>query len=437
LSVLDKVVILSTGDELTTGKIADTNAQWLADRCFTLGLDVVAVLMVGDYAERITWAWERAFELGDLVISTGGLGPTSDDLTTETVAEVLGVPLRFDEPSAEKIRALFSRLGREMPENNLRQAQFPDNAVILENPLGTAPGYRVSCERRVPGAGGAPAAVQRHLVVMPGVPREMKPMFDDLVVPWIRELRGSDTVLAVRTFQTFGMSESALDEAVGKVIRPDEARVGFRASFPQISVKLVVRDRPGAAEARIEEVSARLRAALGPVVFGEGDTSMEAATGQALRARDARLAVAESCSGGLIGHRITEVPGCSAYFLADYVTYANGAKRDVLGVSSETLERFGAVSEETAREMAEGARARSGADVAIATTGIAGPDGGTPERPVGTVCFALSADGVLVSRRHQLWGTRDWVKLLTSQLALDWVRRWALGLPVVESGFRK
>ncbi|MEW6267820.1 MAG: competence/damage-inducible protein A [Thermodesulfobacteriota bacterium] len=435
--MLEKVVILSTGDELTTGKIADTNAQWIADRCVSLGLDVVAVLTVGDYRDRIAWAWERAFELADLVLSTGGLGPTADDLTTETVARVLGVGLRFDEPSAEKIRQLFARLGRTMPENNLRQAQFPDTAVILENPLGTAPGYRVSCERRIAGPGGAAVTVPRHLVVLPGVPREMKPMFDEQVVPWVRELRGSDTVLAVRIFQTFGMSESALDEAVGKVIRPDEARVGFRASFPQISVKLVVRDLPGAAERRIDELSARLREALGPVVFGEGDTTMEAATGEALRARGAKLAVAESCSGGLIGHRITEVPGCSAYFLADYVTYANGAKREALGVSSETLERFGAVSEETAREMAEGARRRSGADVTIATTGIAGPDGGTPDRPVGTVCFALSADGMLVSRRHQLWGTRDWVKLLTSQLALDWVRRWALGLPVVESGFRR
>ena len=200
---------------------------------------------------------ERAFELGDLVVSTGGLGPTSDDLTTEIVAKVLGVGLRFDEPSAAKIRALFERMGRAMPENNLRQAQFPETAVILENPLGTAPGYRVSCEREVPAPDAAGRErVPRHLVVMPGVPREMKPMFDDLVVPWVRELRGVDTVLAIRTFQTFGMSESALDEAVNKVIRPEEARVGFRASFPMISVKLLVRDVAERADARLEELSA-------------------------------------------------------------------------------------------------------------------------------------------------------------------------------------
>ena len=192
-----------------------------------------------------------------------------------------------------------------------------------------------------------------------------------------------------------------------------------------------------AAERRADELAGRVRQALGGVIFGEGETNMETAVGEALRARGATLAVAESCSGGLVGHRLTEVPGCSAYFLADYVSYANESKIDILGVAPETIATHGAVSEETAREMALGARRRSGASVAVATTGIAGPDGGTAERPVGTVCFALAADGVLLSRRHQLWGTRDWVKLLTSQLALDWVRRWALDLPVLDSGFRK
>jgi len=434
---LEKVVILSTGDELTTGKIADTNAQWLADRCVSLGLEVAGTLVVGDHRDRITWAWERAFELGDLVVCTGGLGPTVDDLTTETVAALLGEELRFDEASAQRIRSFFDRIGRTMSQNNLRQAQFPNSAVILDNPLGTAPGYRITCERDVVPLGGRPTRATRHLVVMPGVPREMKPMFDDQVAPWIRGLRGSDEVAVVRTFQTFGMSESALDEAVNALIAPGEARIGFRASFPQISAKLLVRGRPGEAERRADELADRVRTALGPVVFGEGETNMETVVGDALRARGAKVAVAESCSGGLVGHRLTEVPGCSAYFVADYVCYTNAAKIDVLGVSRETLDRHGAVSEETAREMAEGARRRSGADVAVATTGIAGPDGGTPERPVGTVCFALSAEGILVSRRHQLWGTRDWVKLLTSQLALDWVRRWALGLPVLDSGFRK
>jgi nicotinamide-nucleotide amidase len=426
--MISRVAIVSTGDELTSGKIADTNAQWLADRCFTLGLEVVAVLAVGDDRERIQWAWENALAQADVVLSTGGLGPTSDDLTTETVAALLGEKLRFEQDVADRIRAMFRAMGREMPENNLKQAYFPESAVIVPNPLGTAPGYRASCAR---------AGSDRHLVVLPGVPREMHRMFDDTVGPWLGALTDATTAIATRTFQTFGVSESALDERVGRVVRPDEARISYRASFPKIAVRLMIRDVPERADARVEELAARVRAELGTAIYGEGEVTMEEVVGRVLRERSATLAVAESCSGGLIGHRLTEMPGSSAYLLADYVTYSNAAKMDVLGVSAATLEQHGAVSEETAREMAAGARRRSGATVAVATTGVAGPDGGTPEKPVGTVCFALSAADLEVSRRHQLWGTRDWVKLLTSQLALDWIRRWALGLSVVESGFRR
>jgi nicotinamide-nucleotide amidase len=426
--MISQVAIVSTGDELTSGRIADTNAQWLADRCVSLGLDVVAVLAVGDDRGRIEWAWENALAQADLVISTGGLGPTSDDLTTETVAGLLGEPLRFDQEVADRIRAMFRAMGREMPENNLRQAQFPESATVIPNPLGTAPGYRATCRR---------AGSERRIVVLPGVPREMYRMFADTVGPWIAGLTDSRTVVVTRTFQTFGVSESALDERVGRVVKPEEARISYRASFPKIAVKLVLRDLPERAEARVEELAARVRAELGTAVYGEGEVSMEEVVGRALRERGATVALAESCSGGLIGHRLTEVPGSSGYFLAGYVAYSNAAKMDLLGVSAETLERHGAVSEEVAREMAAGARRRSGATVAVATTGIAGPDGGTADKPVGTVCFALSAADQEVSRRHQLWGSRDWVKLLTSQLALDWLRRWALGLSVVESGFRK
>ena len=426
-AMISRVSILSTGDELTTGRIADTNAQWIADKCFSAGLDVVAILGVGDDPERLRWAWERALERADVVISTGGIGPTSDDLTTETVAAVLGEPLRFDEESAARVRALFRAMRREMPENNLKQAWLPESALVIPNPLGTAPGYRALCERE-----GRP----RHLVVLPGVPREMRRMFEESVAPWLQGLVDPSTVVVTRTFQTFGISESGLDERVGRILRPEEARISYRASFPEIAVKLLVRDRPGRAEERADELASRLREGLRDVVYGEGDVTMEQVAGQALGERDATLAVAESCTGGLIGHRLTEVPGSSAYFLGDFVAYSNAVKRDVLGVSAETLDRFGAVSEETAREMAAGARRLTGATVAIATTGIAGPEGGTPEKPVGTVCFALDSERARASRLHRLWGGRDWVKLLASQLALDWLRRWALGLPIEESGFR-
>jgi nicotinamide-nucleotide amidase len=240
-------------------------------------------------------------------------------------------------------------------------------------------------------------------------------------------------VYLARTFQTFGVSESGLDEMVAGVVDPSEGRVSFRASFPEVSVRVVVHGQSADAERRLEAVAGKLRERLGACVYGEGAVTLEETIGTLLLERRQTLAVAESCTGGLIGHRITNVPGSSRYFLGGAEVYSNRAKEAILGVRHETLDAHGAVSEEIAREMAEGARRRFGADVAIATTGIAGPDGGTAEKPVGTVCFALaSADGT-VTRKHLLWGNREWVKLLASQVALDWIRRHALGLPVLDS----
>lgn len=417
--MIARAVVLSTGDELTTGRIVDTNSSWIADRLFELGVDVVAVLTVGDFPDRLEWAWRRALELGDVVISTGGIGPTADDLTTETVARVLGVPLVEHPESAERIRRFFAGRGVEMPLNNLKQALIPAGAEIVPNPLGTAPGYRV-------------AAGPRHLIVLPGVPREMKPMVEDTVLPWVRAQRGGDVYLA-RTFQTFGVSESGLDEMVAGVVDPTEGRVSFRASFPEVSVRIVVHGAADVAAERLRVVGDRLRDRLGACVYGEGSTSMEAVVVRGLTERARKLALAESCTGGLVGHRITNVPGSSACFLGGAEVYSNGAKQQVLGVPATVLESHGAVSEETAAAMADGARRLFGADLTVAITGIAGPGGGTEEKPVGTVCFALSDAAGTEARRYQLWGNREWVKLLASQVALDWVRRRLLGLPVTES----
>ena len=414
--MIKRAAILSTGDELTTGRIADTNAQWIADKLFELGIDVVTVVTVGDYPERLEWAWRQALSQADVVISTGGIGPTADDLTTETVGAVLGRKLVEDGPSADRMRKFFASRGVDMPLNNLKQAMVPEGYVIVPNPLGTAPGYRVQ-------AGG------KHIVVLPGVPREMKPMVEDTVLPWLRAQQGSDVYLA-HTFQTFGISESGLDELVAGVVSPNEGRVSFRASFPEVSVRVVVRGQPDEAQARLDAVATRMREKLGEYCYGEGAVTMEAVVGQALKNRGWRLGLAESCTGGLVSHRITAIPGSSAYFLGGVEAYANSAKMNLLAVSRETLQVHGAVSEQCAGEMAAGALRAFGADVAVSTTGIAGPDGGTPEKPVGYVCFGLAtADGV-VTRTHQLWGTRDWVKLLASQVALDMVRRTTLGLPL-------
>jgi len=419
--VIERAAILSTGDELTTGRIVDTNANWLCDKLFEMGVDVAAVLTVGDYPERLEWAWRQAMSRADLVISTGGIGPTADDLTSETVARVAGVPLVLHEESAERIRGFFRAAGREMPENNLRQAMMPAGAALVPNPLGTAPGYRL-----------AVGAVQ--LVVLPGVPREMKPMVEDTVLPWLRSQRGGDVYLS-QTFQTFGITESGLDELVAGAVDPSEGRVSFRASFPEVSLRVVVHGPPDEAAARLERAAGKLRARLGPYAYGEGAVTMQEVVGRLLTERKLTLAVAESCTGGLVGHRLTEVPGSSAWLRGGVVAYANEVKRQMLGVSELTLSQRGAVSEETAGEMAEGVRRALGADVGIGVTGVAGPSGGTKEKPVGTVCFGLARDAGSVSHRYQLWGTRDWVKLLASQIALDWVRRAALGLEVPDSQF--
>ncbi len=416
-----RAAILSTGDELTTGRIVDTNAAWIADKLIEIGVEVVCVLTVGDFGDRIAWAWQQALTQVDVAISTGGLGPTADDLTTETVARVLGRPLDQDQEYADRLRQMWAARGREMPLNNLKQAMFPTGCVVVPNPNGTAPGYRVEHQGK-------------HIVVLPGVPREMKPMMEETILPWLRSLKPGDVYLS-RTFQTFGISESALDEEMDGVVDPHECRVSFRASFPEISVRVVVHGSRDEATARLEAVSAHIRERIAPWLYGEGGVTLEEVVGRLYRERGLTVALAESCTGGLIGHRITNVPGSSAYLLGAAVVYANSAKEGLLGVRPATLAAHGAVSVETAAEMAQGARRVFGAQVGLATTGVAGPDGGTPEKPVGTVCFALASGQGVVTARQQLWGARDWVKLLASQIGLDWLRRHALGLNVLDADF--
>jgi len=423
--MIQSAAILSTGDELTTGRTLDTNANFIADRLGAAGFDVVTILVVGDYPERMLWAWREALRLADVVISTGGLGPTADDLTTETVAQLTGRKLVLDQSVAARIQQMFEAMGRVMPENNIKQAQFPEGSEIIPNAFGTAPGFRLD----LPTEHGP-----RHLIVLPGVPREMKPMIEEQVLPWLERHRGTTDVYRSHVFQTFGISESALDEVVAGSVTPEEGRIAFRAAFPQISVRLTVHGAPDEAPQRLEQLAARLRERIGSYAYGEGDTTMEAVVGTMLAARGIKLALAESCTGGLIGHRMTNVPGSSKYLKGGVIAYSDKIKQRQLGVAPATLRTYGAVSEQTAAEMATGVRGRFAADLGLAITGIAGPDGGSAEKPVGTVCVALAAPERVFSRRYQLWGTRDWVKLLSSQVALDWIRRYLLGLDPTESG---
>lgn len=411
--------ILAIGDEIVTGVTTDTNSPFIADALRQIGIDPIGGFSVADDEASLARALQRALEDGDVVLTTGGLGPTVDDLTTAVVARVAGQELRTHEPSLERIADRFRERGLEMPANNAKQALLPERASVVPNPTGTAPGFICPVES---------ATGSRYVVSLPGVPAEMRAMMRETVLPWLRERRGTRR-FASRVFSTYGLSESKLDELLTGVIGPDEARLSFRAAFPRMQTRLTISgEDEQVLQERLDLLEERVRERLGTSIYAVGDVGLEEVVISLLTEHGHTLAVAESCTGGLIGHRLTNVPGSSAAFLLGVVAYANETKMQILGVGPETLERHGAVSSATAEEMAVGVRRVANSTLGLATTGIAGPGGGTPDKPVGTVCIGLSWEGGSWSRRFDL-GARDrgWVKQMTAQLALDRVRRWALG----------
>jgi len=412
--------ILSTGDEVLTGMIVDTNAAFLADQMGGLGFEVARHITVGDDRAMLGLAFHKLAETADVVLCTGGLGPTVDDLTTEVAAEVLGAKLVLHEPSLAHVESLWSVRGRAMPENNRRQAMIPEVAEVLPNPIGTAPGFTARIGRA-------------QFFFMPGVPREMKRMFADEVVPRLDRLRGDPAVFEVRVHRTFGLTESAADQMLaGLEGRFPEVKLGFRAHFPEIQVKLTVKGADvAAARARLEAASAEVKQRLGAHVFSDG-ASMEEVVGEALRRDEATMATVESCTGGMVAQMITSVAGSSDYFDRGFVTYSNQAKMDLVGVSEAILREHGAVSEPCARAMAEGGRAHARTTYAVAITGIAGPGGGTPDKPVGLVYVALAAPDATVVRRLRWPGTREQIRQISAMVALDMLRRKLAGLAVEE-----
>jgi nicotinamide-nucleotide amidase len=404
--------VLSIGTELTRGELVNSNAAWLGAALTELGFEVVEHCVVDDDEARIVAALERLARTASVIIATGGLGPTTDDLTTATVAKTLGVDLVRDEGSLEHIRRRFEKVGRTMSDSNAKQADFPVGAQVLANPIGTAPGFEIDLR-------GARA------FFMPGVPREMMRMFDEEVTPRIRKL-ASNNAHQVR-YRTFGLPESAVGEKLAGVEQAfPGVTIGYRAHFPEIEVKVLARAADeAAAQALAERAAGEVRTRLGGVIFGEGDDTFAGVVGRALRSRGWTLALAESCTGGLVGHMLTKEPGASDFLLLDAVTYANSAKQSVLGVSEDVLRAHGAVSAEVAGSMAEGARRVSGADVALAITGIAGPSGGTDTKPVGLVYLAVTtAKGTTVEEKRFSWGGGDrlWIQTLAAYTGLLMVR---------------
>jgi len=402
-------VILSTGDELTTGKVIDTNSAAIAERMYSAGIKVAAVLKVGDEQERLIWAFERARELGDLIIGTGGLGPTADDLTTEAVAEFLGRRMIQDETVADGLKEHFEARGIAWTDNNLKQARFPEDATIIANPVGTAPGFRVNV-----GPG-------KDLIWLSGVPQEMIAMLDGTVMPWIGAQQEKGSKIYSRTFKIYGLTESKLDSLVKPVELSAHERLSFRAHFPDLTLRLTATGEDQQ-DANFDKHCEEIRRILIGHIYAEGDVTMEDRVGELLLQNQQTLALAESCTGGLISRRITRIAGSSAYYYGGAVTYANEAKVNFLGVKPATLEKYGAVSEQTALEMSRGIKERTGASIAVSVTGIAGPSGGSPEKPVGTVWMSIAQADRHEARLFQFHGDRDRIILGASQAALNWLR---------------
>ena len=407
--MIKTAAILSTGDELTTGKVVDTNSAFIADRLFSMGINVAAVLKVGDDREALLWAMREAADLGEIIIGTGGLGPTEDDLTSEVVAEFLRCPLVQNEEIAAALRKRFEARRIPWTANNLKQALFPQGAEILPNPVGTAPGFRVSFGEN------------KTLSWLSGVPQEMTAMFDLAVMPWIVAMRGGQDQIFSQAFKVYGLTESNLDDLVKPIGLEPGIKLSFRAHYPDLTLRVTV---AGASEEqrRFIETCKRIRLILGSHIYAEGDTTLEQWVGQLLSERHRTLALAESCTGGLISHRITGIAGSSAYYLGGVTSYANDVKVKLLGVTPATLEKYGAVSQETALEMSHGIRERIGADFGLSVTGIAGPGGGTPEKPVGTVWISIAQAKNHEAKLFQFHGDRERIVLGTSQAALNWLR---------------
>lgn len=413
--------LLTVGDELLIGQVVNTNAAWLGAELTAHGLTVARVLALGDEPAAITEAVRGMLRTADVLILTGGLGPTHDDLTKRAVAEALGRRLAFHPELLAEVEAWFAARGRRMPAANRLLAEVPEGFEPLPNPVGTAPGLWYAGP--VPGLEG-----ERVVVLLPGVPYEMQTIAREAVLPRLMARQG-ESALAQKTWLTVGKGESDLAEQLGDLSGwlSDRLRLAYLPSYGIVRLRATAfGDTAAEARMRLGAFEAFVRERLGDLIFGEGEDTLEAAVGRLLAARGLTLATAESCTGGRVADALTNVPGSSTYFVGGAVVYANEAKVHVLGVDEGVLRTHGAVSEPVALQLAEGARRRFGADVAVATTGVAGPGGGTAEKPVGTVWLGYADALGRRAVRLQLTPDRHLNKHLATTFALDLVRRQLL-----------
>lgn len=402
--------IVAVGTELLMGQVLNTDAQYIARRLSELGVTLHRQQVVGDNPGRIREALCDAIARADVVITTGGLGPTADDITKEVCAAALGLEMERRPEAEEMVRAWFRRNSRPMTENNLRQADFAKGAMVLENHNGTAPACIVEKDGKA-------------VVNLPGPPRELIPLFAEAVMPYLA--RRSGQAIVSRYLRVFGMGESTVESKLHDLMEQSEnPTLAPYCSTGEVQLRMTVRCRSAAeAPALLDPMEKQVRERLGDVVYAVTDDpeySMEQALVDAMRARGKTLCTAESCTGGMIASKIVNISGASDVLLEGCVTYSNAAKMRTLGVKPETLDAYGAVSEQTAREMARGARERAGADFAVSVTGIAGPDGGTKEKPVGLVWLGLATEKGVFARELRLTGNRERIRTLSALNAMHW-----------------
>jgi len=417
------VELINTGSELLLGRVLNTHQQWLCRRLADLGYLVTRQVAVPDTGPAIEQVVREALARADLVITTGGLGPTTADLTRERIAHLLGKPLHEDAAVLARLTRYFKSRKRPMPERTRVQAQVPEDATVVPNPNGTAPGLALEVRPNP----FRPDGQATWLIMLPGPPRELRPMFRDSVVPLLRSVLPPPGSFVCRTLRTTGIGESMVQEKIAGPLQRWVAAgldLGYLARPGEVDVRLAVQGTD--AERQVREAEAVVRELLGPYIYAVEDEDLETVIVRLLTERKATLALAESCTGGCIANRITNVPGASAVLLAGLVTYSNAAKEKFLGVHAETLAQHGAVSKPVAREMAEGARRETQADYALAVTGIAGPSGATPGKPVGTVFIALAGPSGTVIEHNLNPYDRETFKQVTTQQALELLRRAVL-----------
>jgi nicotinamide-nucleotide amidase len=409
-----KIAILTIGNELMSGRTADTNSSFIAREINLQGWRVETIMSVEDNFHSIKSRLKYLMTMTDAIICTGGLGPTADDITTEAVARAFGLPLYTDENVFNHIKEIFTRRNLVWIENNAKQAMFPQGAEVIANPAGTAAGFALHAEGK-------------WIFVIPGVPWEMQKMLPDHVMPILRrEFPQNEQYIARQTIKTFGLSEAAVDKSLMDIdFNALGVNIGFYPVFPENHLVLVSRrETLTEAQENLKQAQKEITARLGKYIFSYGEETLEEIVAGLLKERKLTISVAESCTGGLIASRLTDVAGSSEYLERAVVTYSNAAKISLLSIPAQIIEKHGAVSEETARLMAEGIRKVAGTDLGLSSTGIAGPTGGSIEKPVGTVYLALTDGKQTICRHHAFRWDRKRNKMIFSEAALIMLKNY-------------